>query len=170
MWNLAHHLNHVEQIEVYGGFVRDFILAGCPHNQADIDVHTMRGVSHRSIQNKINKWAADNACILVKSTPKGRNVTEHEVMAPDQWSFSVQSVNSRGFGAYNPDFDVNTLCVRAGVVHMMDNDSDLDMEQILRNISNHTAVQLKPDTEPRMIQRREKLESRGWVVRVVPSA
>lgn len=74
----------------------------------------------------------------------------------------MQSVDYKTFERSTPDFDINSLCVRQGVIFPLTDTVRVDMGRIIAKILRKEGKQLKSDTEPRMVQRRDRLERRGW--------
>jgi hypothetical protein len=152
---------------IYGGFIRDVIVRGDAHSDADLDVGIPTGESAQACMDEVARLAA--AVGMRYNSTKlltGPKVVAYYFETLDGTQrVEVQVVDAHHFMQNDPriDFDVNNLKMEAdGKLVMKYALENRDVASILSNIRMHTLVVLKPALE--VSDRIDNMRKRGWNV------
>mmetsp|Transcript_11153 Transcript_11153/g.21938 ORF Transcript_11153/g.21938 Transcript_11153/m.21938 type:complete len:165 (+) Transcript_11153:89-583(+) len=143
---------------VFGGFVRDVVIRGVCHFNADADAHVPEDADMDAVQGAFKEWCSHSGCEWksFKCKHPSKSIASMNMLTPDGELLEVQLIKKKHMEAVDPipDFDMNTLelqtdgtvTVTRRFANMME--FDLDATSIIRNLLRHPCTN-HPPTERR---------------------
>lgn len=170
LWSLGIAMRTLCDGRVFGGYVRDLVIRGVYHYDADIDTYVSSEVDMAEVKHEIIQWCSRNDCRFktFRYTHPSKSMTCMTIATPDDEDLEVQLIKEERLAVIDPlpDFDVNCLEIcsdgKLKVTERHAINAGVNLRNAIRNLCKMPPVarQLKKVDEISNESRQTKMQAR----------